>query len=235
MNELEFLKYIEELGIILNDKQIEQLRTYATFLLEYNTHTNLTAINSKEDVYLKHFYDSIMLAKHFELKNMRVLDIGTGAGFPGVPLKICFPDIDLTLLDSNGKKTAFLEELKKKIDIDYKVINDRAEKYILNERESFDLVTSRAVTAMPILAELSIPFVKVGGYFIPYKGKLDENLENGIYAIHTLGGEIEKVIEETLPVENANRTFAIVNKKCKTSEEYPRLFDKINKKPLQKR
>ncbi len=234
MSEKEFIDHLSQIGIHLSEEQIQSFAEYANFLLEYNRHTNLTAIKSLNEVYLKHFYDSILGAKFFDFSNKSVLDIGSGAGFPGVPLKICFPSIELTVLDSNGKKTKFLEELKKKLKIDYTVINDRAEKYILTKRESFDVVTSRAVTAMPILSELSIPFVRIGGYFLPYKGKLNEEIEQGEYAMKTLGGTLERVEECTLPYEGSTRTFVFVNKKCKTAEEFPRVFDKINKKPLQK-
>lgn len=234
MSEKEFIDHLSQIGIHLSEEQIQSFAEYANFLLEYNRHTNLTAIKNLNEVYLKHFYDSILGAKFFDFSNKSVLDIGSGAGFPGVPLKICFPSIELTVLDSNGKKTKFLEELKKKLKIDYTVINDRAEKYILTKRESFDVVTSRAVTAMPILSELSIPFVKIGGYFLPYKGKLNEEIEQGEYAMKTLGGTLERVEECTLPYEGSTRTFVFVNKKCKTAKEFPRVFDKINKKPLQK-
>lgn len=234
MSEKEFILELAKIGIELTEKQIDLFRRYAEFLLEYNTHTNLTAIKNIEDIYLKHFYDSLLGAKFFDFANNKILDIGSGAGFPGVPLKIVFPSIELVALDSNGKKTTFLEELKKRLKLDFKVINDRAEKYILNSRESFDVVTGRAVTAMPVLLEISMPFVKVGGYFVAYKGRLDESLENGIGAIQILGGEVEKIEKATLPKEEANRTFVIVHKKCKTEEKYPRIFDKILKKPLQK-
>lgn len=143
--------------------------------------------------------------------------------------------MELVALDANGKKTKFLELLREKLGIEFEVINERAEKYVLNEREQFDVVISRAVTAMPILCELSIPFVKVGGYFLPYKGKLDESLEEGEYAIEVLGGKLERVEECVLPFEGSTRTFVFVNKICKTGKDYPRLFDKINKKPLQKK
>ena len=234
MSEQEFKNELIKIGININNDQLNKFRCYAEFLMEYNNHTNLTAIKNIEDIYLKHFYDSVLLLKDFKLNNERILDIGSGAGFPGVPLKIIMPNVDLTLLDSNGKKTKFLEELRDKLDIDYSVINDRAEKFVKNNREQFDIVVSRAVTAMPALAELSIPFVKVDGFFIPYKGKLDSDLEGGNYAISTLGCEIEKSIIEILPKEGATRTFVIAKKKCKTDISYPRLFEKIIKKPLQK-
>lgn len=233
MTEKEFILKLKEIGIDLSSLQIEMFKKYAEFLLEYNSHTNLTAIRNIEDIYLKHFYDSIIGIKYMEVENKKILDIGSGAGFPGVPIKIVFPNCDLTLLDSNGKKTTFLEKLKSVLNIDYTVINDRAEKYILNRREYYDIVVSRAVSAMPVLSELSIPFVAVGGLFVPYKGQLDETLENGEYAIKTLGGDVLKVEREILPNENSIRSFVIVQKKCKTDNQFPRLFEKISKKPLQ--
>lgn len=234
MTEKEFVKAVKELGIELTKEQKKLFKKYAEFLLEYNTHTNLTAIRTIEEVYLLHFYDSILMCKYYDVKGKSILDIGSGAGFPGVPLKICFDDIELTVLDSNGKKTEFLKKLKETLKIEYTVINDRAEKYNIKNRENFDVVVSRAVTAMPVLAELCIPFVKVGGMFIPYKGILDSSLENGDYAIEMLGGDVTRVVETILPVKNAARSFVFVNKRCKTDDEFPRSFDKISKRPLQK-
>lgn len=234
MSEQEFVKTLSEIGVNINEEQLNLFRVYASFLLEYNTHTNLTAIKNVEDVYLKHFFDSLLGVKYFDFRKKSILDIGSGAGFPGVPLKIMFPDIKLTLLDSNGKKTRFLEELSSKLKIDFEVINDRAEKYILDRREQYDVVVSRAVSAMPVLAELCIPFVKINGHFVAYKGNLDETLENGKFAIETLGGKVISVKNDFLPLENAGRSFVIIEKKCKTESQYPRVFDKINKKPLQK-
>ena len=233
MKENDFFKELENIGILLNEQQKNQFSKYADFLIEYNEHTNLTAIKKREDIYLKHFFDSLLLYKFVKISDEKVLDIGSGAGFPGVPLKIVFPKIKLTLLDSNGKKAKFLEELKDRLNFDFTIINDRAEVYVNRVRESFDIVTSRAVTAMPILSELSLPYVKIGGKFIAYKGQIDDTLENGLIAIKTLGGEVENVYSDIMPIENAARTFVCVVKKCKTDEIYPRKFDKINKKPLQ--
>lgn len=234
MSEEEFIYELSRHGISLSNNQVESFRKYAEFLLEYNQHTNLTAIRNIEDVYLKHFYDSIIGLNYFEAKGKTLLDIGSGAGFPGVVLKIVEPTINLTLLDSNGKKTKFLDQLSAKLDIEFEVINDRAEKYVSYRREYYDIVTGRAVTAMPVLAELSLPFVKVGGLFIAYKGQLDDTIENGLYAIEILGGEVLKVSKTLLPREGSVRTFVVVNKKRKTDDQFPRNFDKINKKPLQK-
>lgn len=234
MSEQKFVEECNKLGINLTEKQLSQFKKYAEFLIEYNKTTNLTAIKNIDEIYLKHFYDSLLLVKYRKLDNEKILDIGSGAGFPGVPLKIVFPNIELTSLDSNGKKTRFLEELKKNLNIDYEVVHNRAEIYAKEKRESFDIVISRAVKSMPILAELSIPFVKVGGYFIAYKGDIDESIENGTYAIETLGGKIEKIEKTNLPLENAKRSFVFVKKICKTEKKYPRLFDQIIKKSLQK-
>lgn len=234
MSEKDFINELSQKGICLSDNQVESFRKYAEFLLEYNQHTNLTAIRNIEDVYLKHFYDSIIGLNYFDVKGKTLLDIGSGAGFPGVVLKIVEPTINLTVLDSNGKKTKFLEQLSEKLNIEFEVINDRAEKYVSYRRESYDIVTGRAVTAMPILAELSLPFVKVGGLFVAYKGQLDDTVENGLYAIEVLGGEVLNINKTLLPKEGSVRTFVVVNKKCKTDDQFPRNFDKINKKPLQK-
>lgn len=235
MSESEFVLELSKLGISLNEHQLDLFRKYADFLMDYNSHTNLTAIKTKEEIYLKHFYDSLLLLKYYDISNKKVLDIGTGAGFPGVPLKIVNDSIDLTLLDSNGKKTEFLEKLKSELNIDFVVINERAEKYILERREYFDVVVSRAVTQMPILAELTIPFVKVGGKMISYKGNIDDSLEEGVYAIQALGGKVDDIIADSLPDNLGKRTFVLVSKICQTDVIYPRVFDKIVKKPLQKK
>ena len=233
MSEEIFIEALKELGFNLTEYQKELFKKYATFLLDYNLHTNLTAIKSVDEVYLKHFYDSILVLKYYKIYG-RILDIGCGAGFPGVPLKILIPEIDLYLLDSNGKKTEFLEKLKKELNIEYHVINSRAEKYIEGNREGFDFVISRAVASLPILSELSIPFVKIGGKFIAYKGQYQEELEASKYAINELGGVLELVANTTLYERSDVRSFIVIAKKCKTDIKYPRLFEKISKKPLQK-
>ena len=233
MSEEEFKQALNEFGIIINDTQLEQFRAYSKFLLEYNSHTNLTAIDNTSEVYLKHFFDSLMILKYEKITG-KVLDIGSGAGFPGIPIKIMCPDVDLHLLDSNGKKTTFLEKLKPVLGIEYTVINDRAEKYVINKRESFDFVLSRAVAYFPVLLELAMPFVKFGGRFISYKGSNEEEVKAGIYAVETLGGAISKIEKTTLYGRSDPRMFIIVEKKSKTDIKYPRSFEKISKRPLQK-
>lgn len=234
MSEQEFIIELDKNGIQINENQKLLFKKYAQFLLEYNKKVNLTAIKTLDDIYLKHFYDSILLLKFIKLKSGTLLDIGSGAGFPGIPLKIINPEINLTLLDSNGKKTTFLKQLSSVLNLDYLVINDRAEDYVKKCRESFDYVVSRAVTQMPILAELSIPYLKVNGIFISYKGKIDDSLENGKYAIEKLGGVVQNVYYSNLPKTTDQRSFVVVSKQCKTDIIFPRNFDKIIKKPLQK-
>lgn len=230
----EFVKYLEKYNIKYDSQILNKLEVYAEFLLEYNTHTNLTAIRNVEDVYLKHFLDSVLLLNHVDLKeNSNILDIGTGAGFPGVILKIFRPDLNITLLDSNNKKITFLNELIKKLELNnIKAVNERAEEFIKENRENYDYVTSRAVSSLNVLSELSIPFVKVNGYFIPMKGNYEEELNDSINAIKILGGEVVKTIEYQLPIENSNRSIIIIKKNKPTDQCYPRLYDKIKKKPL---
>ena len=233
MSEEDFIKRLQEIGVNLSQKQINMFRIYLNTLLEYNAHTNLTAIKTPDEVYLKHFYDSLMILKYRQFERESILDLGCGAGFPGVPLKIVCPNVNLTCLDSNGKKTKFLEELKVKLNIDFDVVNDRAEKYIEKKREYFDFVVSRAVASMPILCELCMPFVKINGEFIAYKGNINNEKEDGKFACAILGGEIGAIYEDELPIEESRRTFVCVHKKCKTEPIYPRLYEKIIKKPLQ--
>ena len=232
MTETDFILYLKQNNIDITQTQLELFKKYADYLLKYNETTNLTAIKTTKEVYLKHFYDSIILLKHNDLNEETILDIGSGAGFPGVPLKILRPNIKLTLLDSNGKKTKFLESLKEVLNLEYEVINDRAEEYIKTKREYFDIVVSRAVASMPVLAEISLPFVKVNGKFIAYKGNISDDLEQGTNAIKTLSDGKIDIIKEELPIENSERTFVIITKTKITDNIYPREYSKIIKKHL---
>ncbi len=235
MNKEEFIKKLKEENIEVTEQILQQLMIYKDFLIEYNKHTNLTAIKDEKDIYLKHFYDSIIISKYFSIKNEKILDIGTGAGFPGMVLKIFFPNIKITLLDSNNKKIRFIEELCNKLNIkDVEIICERAEDYCKNNREKFDIVTSRAVSNLTTLSEISLPFVKIGGYFIPLKGGNREEIESAQYAISILGGKTEKEYNYTLPVEESNRTILLIKKERKTPVLYPRQYNKIIKNPLKK-
>ncbi len=233
MNLEEFKQKIKEFNIELTDIQEQQLLIYKEFLIEYNSHTNLTRITNEEDIYLKHFYDSITILKANDLKTVNnLLDIGTGAGFPGMIIKILFPEIEVTLLDSNNKKTKFLQELSKKLNIDkINITHQRAEEFASTNKEKFDIVTSRAVANIITLSELSIPLLKIDGYFIALKGDLTKEADY-TFALSILGGKLVKNIEFKLPIENSQRNILVIKKTKKTPSEYPRLYDKIIKYPL---
>ena len=236
MNKEIFIKEINELGIDITEKQLNQLDKYYQFLKEYNNHTNLTTIIEENQVYLKHFYDSSTLYKAIDLNNYNnLLDIGSGAGFPGMIIKILFPNIKVTLLDSNIKKTNFLKELSTILELNnIDIIHTRAEDFTKNNREKFDIVTSRAVANLTTLSEISLPLTKIDGYFIPMKGSNTEEIEDAKYAIETLGGTIEKIYNFKLPIEESNRNIIKIKKIKETPKEYPRRYDKIIKSPLKK-
>ena len=236
MNIEEFINEIKKLGIDVTGEQLEKLEIYCNFLLEYNTHTNLTAIKNREEVYLKHFYDSLTLVKSIDLTSIEnLLDIGTGAGFPGMVLKIFFPNLQIYLVDSNNKKTKFLIELKDKLNVDkVEVINNRIENITSRFINSIDVVTARAVTNLPVLVELALPLVKVNKYFIAMKGNAQEELENSEYAITYLGGKIEDVKEFDLPHDAGKRMLITIQKTQKSELNKLRPYEKIVKKPLQK-
>ena len=236
MNIEEFINETKKLGIDVTGEQLEKLEIYCNFLLEYNTHTNLTAIKNREEVYLKHFYDSLTLVKSIDLTSIEnLLDIGTGAGFPGIVLKIFFPNLQIYLVDSNNKKTKFLNELKNKLNVDkIEVINNRIENITSRFINSIDVVTARAVTNLPVLVELALPLVKVSKYFIAMKGNAQEELENSEYAIAYLGGKIEDVKEFDLPHDAGKRMLITIQKTQKSELNKLRPYEKIVKKPLQK-
>ena len=233
MNKEEFVKALECLNINLTEKQLNDLDTYYKMLIEYNTHTNLTRITEEKEVYLKHFYDSLTLVKAVNLSDQTLLDIGSGAGFPGLVLKIVFPNLKVILLDSLNKRITFLNSVIKKLNLkDIKAVHDRAEEYAKENKESFDIVTSRAVANLNTLSELSLPFVKQEGFFIPMKADAKEEIKNAQNAIKTLGGVIKDTIVFSLLNENGIRTLIKIQKISKTNGKYPRKFSEIKKKPL---
>lgn len=234
MNELEFYKELEKLNIKLTEIQKQQLLKYYDYLVEYNSHTNVTSITDKESVYLKHFYDSILLSQTIDFNNIEnMLDIGCGAGFPGLVLKIVFPHIKLTLLDSNNKKTTFCKNLIDILNVEnIEVINNRAEEFINERREHYDLVTARAVKNLPVLIELSIPFVSINGQFIAMKADYEEELNNSLKGINILGGEYLTTKNINLPNNEGIRNFIIIKKIKNTDKKYPRQYNQILKKPL---
>ncbi len=227
----EFLDAIKSLGITLTKEKEHLLNIYANFLLEYNEHTNLTAIKTVEEVYLKHFYDSLTLTKIANLEQGKLLDIGTGVGFPGLVLAIVFPNLEVTLLDSNNKKILFLQECLKKLNLsNVKIIYNRAEEYTKNHREVFDYVTSRAVAELRILLELGIPSLKVNGSYLVMKGIIQEELENSQKTLKNLSCEIILKEEFELPNQAGHRTLLKIKKEKPTDLKYPRRYDQIKKK-----
>lgn len=228
MTREEFFKSLEKIGINLSSDQKEKFSKYLSYLQEYNKNVNLTAITNEEDIYLKHFYDSVISSSYFTFENQRILDIGTGAGFPGIPLLICFPNIKLTLLDSNNKKTIFLEKLKHELDLNYTVITGRAEE--LKLKENFDVITSRAVSNLQILLEISVPLLKVGGNLIAYKSNVEEELIASKNALEKLNSKVIS-INKTY-IKGNLRTIIVIKKLNLTNSIYPRSYSKIKKNPL---
>ncbi len=231
MNIETFIKEVEKLNITVTKENLASLAKYKDLLVEYNKKFNLTAIKSDEEIYLKHFYDSLTLIKAYSLNgNLKLLDIGTGAGFPGLVLKIFYPDLELTLLDSNHKKIAFLEVVIKELNLkNVTCINSRAENLPKTYREYFDIVTSRAVAHLRILLELSIPYLKIGGKLIAMKGLSEEEIKESAKILEKLDSTIVDTIKFNLPIEGSNRSLVIVQKNKKTNEIYPRSYDKIVK------
>ncbi len=233
MNKEDFVIEIEKLNIKLSEYQINLLEKYYELLISWNKKINLTRITEKNEVYLKHFYDSLTLIKAIDLnKNLYVCDIGTGAGFPGIVLKIVFPNLKIVLVDSLGKRIEFLNEVINKLNLTNIItINERAEIYIKNNIEKFDLITCRAVSKLNIISEICIPGLKINGYFIPMKAQIDEEIKN-IEFINKLSCKIENIISFKLPKENSTRNLIIIKKIGKTNIMYPRSFEKIKKRPL---
>jgi len=234
MNKENFIIELQKLNINLTPKQISDLDYYCHFLIEYNQHTNLTAIKEENQIYLKHFYDSLTIVKGLDLsKYHNLIDIGTGAGFPGMVLKIVFPHLNITLLDSNNKKITFLQQLAEKLNLtNINFFHGRAEEFCQKNRETFEIVTARAVSNMNTLAELCLPLVKKDYYFIALKGSNKEEIIDAQNAISILGGKIEKNIEFNLPIEDSGRNIVVIKKIKNTPNVYPRRYEKIIKKPL---
>ena len=217
-----------------NNKYQDKFNTYYHELIDYNQKVNLTAITDEEEVYIKHFFDSC-LAHSVIPQKAKVVDIGTGAGFPGVPLKIVRNDIDLHLVDSLNKRIIFLNELMSRLNLDYQTYHARAEEFCtnLNNREKFDISVSRAVAKLNTLAEYCLPLVKVGGKFIAYKScDIDDEIADSLNAIKILGGEIEEIKKFTLPNNIGTRSLIIIKKIKKTPNKYPRNKNLPKLKPL---
>ncbi len=224
-----FIEETKKLGIELTSQQLEKLNQFYELLISWNQKMNLTRIIEKEDVYLKHFYDSLTLSKVIDLKqDLTLCDVGSGAGFPGIVLKICFPNLKITLLDSLQKRVNYLNEIIKKLDLKkIEAIHTRAEDYAKQNREKFDIVTARAVANLKILSELCIPMVKVNGLFIAMKANIEEEIENSTEIIKKLDSKIEKIETFYLPIENSIRNIIMIQKQKPTNNLYPRRIEKM--------
>ena len=233
-----FLADLKEWNLELNETQLMQLEKYYEMLVEKNKVMNLTAITEYEDVLKKHFLDSLALSQLMKLsgKKYKLLDMGTGAGFPGIPLKIVFPELEVTLMDSLNKRIVFLQEVISELGlIGITAIHGRAEEAALKPeyREKFDFCVSRAVARLVSLAEFCLPFVKQGGFFIPYKsGEINEELQEAKFAIRELGAEYRKTYEYQLPNSDIQRTLIQIDKTKQTPKRYPRGGGKPLKQPL---
>ena len=232
MNIDEFKLEVNKLGINVTSLEFDKLEKYYDLLVEWNEKINLTAITLKKDVYLKHFYDSLTINKIIDLSEIDTLcDLGTGAGFPGIVLKIFFPQLKLTLVDALNKRIKFLEIVVNELSLDnVTLVHARAEEYGKENRECFDVVTARALSSFPILLEYGIPLLKINGHLIAMRGLNDS--DEGINALNVLNSKINKIIEFKLPYENSQRTLIDVVKLDKTSMKYPRKFVEIKKNNL---
>lgn len=232
-----FKNHAKEFGVQLSKEQIEQFILYYELLVEKNKVMNLTAITELDEVLQKHFLDSISLAKVMEMnQDEKILDLGTGAGFPGIPLKIAFPELEITLVDSLNKRVLFLQEVIEKLNLNkIEAIHSRAEELARKKeyREQFDICVSRAVANLSTLSEYCLPFVKVGGSFVSYKAnEVEKEVEDAKKALSVLGGKCNRIEAFELPDTDIHRTFVMIEKVKKTPKTYPRKAGTPSKTPI---
>lgn len=233
MTQSRFIEELKRINIEITEEQLNKLETYYEMLIEYNKVMNLTGITEKEEVYLKHFYDSLTLNKIIDLKSINTLcDLGSGAGFPGIVIKILFPNIKITLVDSLNKRINFLNEVIKELDLkNIEAIHSRIEDYALKHSEEYEVVTARAVAPINILLELGVRLVKLGKYFIAMKGNIENepSYQNCIEKLNLQ--EVDRIVF-SLPIENSTRTLIKFEKRNNTNKLFPRKYSDIKKKPL---
>ena len=241
MNPQQFQQALADHGIDLSQQQLQQFQTYYQELVTVNQQLNLTSITEESEVYLKHFYDSItpaLVAAQLQNEALTLCDVGAGAGFPSLPLKIAFPKLKVTIVDSLNKRINFLENLVAKLGLtDVTLVHDRAETFGAKQspyRESFDVVTARAVARLSVLSELCLPLAKVGGRFIAMKAsQAQDELTDATHAIAVLGGEVTQTANLELPETHEPRTMIVMTKLTATPVKYPRRPGVPNKKPIQ--
>lgn len=231
---MDFKNELLNLNIELDSEMEKKYEQYFEFLVEYNEKVNLTAITEHDEVFIKHFYDSLVLTKAIPSGKVKLCDVGAGAGFPSVPCAIYNRNLDVTIIDALNKRIVFLGELINLLNLEnVKAIHSRAEDYAVKHRESYDVVTARAVARLNILAELCLPLVKVGGYFIAMKSIDGKNeLEEALKAIEILGGRVIKTMQFELPNNMGNRELIVIEKIRECNKKYPRQFSVIKNKPL---
>lgn len=235
MTENEFIKEIENLGIEITDEKLLKLNTLFIELEKYNQKVNLTRIIKKKDVYLKHFYDSLTIVKVIDIYNYEnLIDVGTGAGFPGLVLSIFYPNIKITLLDSNIKKIEWLKYISKQLNLNVDIVYDRIENFSKANLNKFDIVTCRAVANLRVLSELSIPLVKKDGYFVPLKANIEIELKEAEETIKLLNCTVEEIVQFNLYNEAGIRNILKIKKNKENNVKELRSYDKILKKPLKK-
>jgi 16S rRNA (guanine527-N7)-methyltransferase len=249
MEKEKFIEILKQLGIEISELQMNQFDLYYETLIEWNQFMNLTGITEYEDVLIKHFADSVAINKAIENLNitqnestffnseLKIIDVGTGAGFPGIPLKIAFPEIKVCLLDSLNKRVKFLDEVIQKLQLtNIHAVHGRAEEFARNAdyREQYGLAVSRAVANLASLTEYCLPYVKKGGYFIAYKsGDINEEAANAKKAIGILGGEIVDIYKFIIPQTDIERSFVVIRKNERTPKKYPRKAGLPTKEPIQ--
>jgi len=234
MNKEIFVSEVKKLGIDIDLEKLEKLELFYSLLVDWNEKINLTTIVEKESVYLKHFYDSLTLFREIDLnKDITICDVGSGAGFPGIVLKIFFPNIKITLVDSLNKRIIYLNEIIDKLGLTgINAIHSRMEEFSRTNEEKFDYITARAVASLPVLCEISVKALKVGGSLVFMKANCENELLGIDKKISKLGLKLVNTDKFILPIENSNRTIIKIDKYSKTNSNYPRSIDKIKKNPL---
>ena len=234
MKKEEFISLLSKNNVVLSEKQSLQFEKYLYLLQEYNKVMNLTGITEEEEVYEKHFYDSLLFSFNENMDGLSLIDVGSGAGFPGVPLAIVYPSLKVTLLEPLTKRCKFLEVVKNELGLtNVVIVNERAEDFSKKNEEKFDIATARAVSKLNILLEISSQMIKVNGYFIALKGKIaQEEIEQAKNALKVLNFKIEKNKEDYLPSEEDSRANIFIKKLGSTNKKYPRNYSQIKNRPL---